>query len=93
MELVLNETWLGSRPVRRALLADFGDVPPTHGSHDCIANVALDAVASGCGGGNDCPELATTREQMAVFLSDQPVRRLGPGQDLPAAVPASQIGR
>lgn len=47
----------------------FGDVQPTHIGCAGIHYVASRGIALGCGGGNFCPALPTTRGQMAVFLT------------------------
>ncbi len=50
------------------------DVPPTfndtagHWAEDWIEALKADAITSGCGDGNYCPESPVTRAQMAVFL-------------------------
>lgn len=45
----------------------FGDTVG-HWAEDWIEKLALDGITTGCGGGNYCPDSATTRDQMAVFL-------------------------
>ena len=46
----------------------FGDIPADYWSAAWIKQLAADAITSGCGSGNYCPEGAVTRAQMAVFL-------------------------
>jgi len=46
----------------------FLDVASTHAAADYIEHLAGDGMATGCGGGNFCPEAAVTRDQLAVFL-------------------------
>ena len=45
----------------------FADVPPTSPFCRWIEDLARRGVVGGCGGGNYCPSLPVTREQMAVF--------------------------
>jgi hypothetical protein len=47
----------------------FADVPETSPFCRWIEELANRGVVSGCGGGNYCPQLAVTREQMGVFIS------------------------
>jgi subtilisin-like proprotein convertase family protein len=47
----------------------FGDVPCTSPYAIWINELARRGITGGCGGGNYCPALNVTREQMAVFLS------------------------
>ena len=46
----------------------FADVPATHWAADWIEQLANEGITGGCGGGNYCPSVAATRDQMAVFL-------------------------
>jgi hypothetical protein len=46
----------------------YSDVPVGHPFYEFIEAVSRNGVASGCGGGRFCPDGATTRAQMAVFL-------------------------
>jgi hypothetical protein len=46
----------------------FGDVPPDYWSAAWIKQLVAEAITSGCGSGNYCPEDPVTRAQMAVFL-------------------------
>ncbi len=46
----------------------FGDVPLGSFAVDWIEQLALEAITSGCGGGNYCPDNSVTRAEMAVFL-------------------------
>jgi glucose/arabinose dehydrogenase len=46
----------------------FNDVDPSYWAADWIEQLAEEEVTSGCGGGNYCPTMPVTRDQMAVFL-------------------------
>ena len=46
----------------------FGDVPSNAFAAAWIERLAAEGIASGCGGGNYCPDASVTRAQMAVFL-------------------------
>ena len=46
----------------------FGDVPTSAFAAAWIEQLAAEAISTGCGGGNYCPDAAVTRAQMAVFL-------------------------
>jgi hypothetical protein len=46
----------------------FGDVPGGYWAAAWIEQLVREGIASGCGGGNYCPDGAVTRAQMAVFL-------------------------
>jgi hypothetical protein len=46
----------------------FGDVPLEYWSGAWIKQLAAEGITGGCGGGYYCPEVAVTRDQMAVFL-------------------------
>jgi hypothetical protein len=52
----------------RAVQVDFNDVPPSNLFHDFVIDIAGNGITAGCGGGNYCPDAATLRNQMAVFL-------------------------
>ncbi len=47
----------------------FGDVTPGVPFAKWIEKLSADGITAGCGGGDDCPTLANTRGQMAVFLT------------------------
>jgi hypothetical protein len=47
----------------------FADVPPGSFGAGFIERLAADGIASGCGGGNFCPDAFITRADMAVFLA------------------------
>jgi hypothetical protein len=47
----------------------FGDVPCSSGFAPWIEELVDRGITAGCGGGNYCPALPVTREQMAVFLT------------------------
>jgi hypothetical protein len=47
----------------------FGDVPNDSPFCPWIAELSRRGVVTGCGGGNYCPTLPVTREQMGVFIS------------------------
>ena len=46
----------------------FGDVPANYWAAGWIEQLAAEGITSGCGNGNYCPDIAVTRDQMAVFL-------------------------
>jgi hypothetical protein len=47
----------------------FGDVPASSPFCRWIEELFRRGVVAGCGGGNYCPTLPVTREQMGVFLT------------------------
>jgi ELWxxDGT repeat protein len=47
----------------------FADVPAGYWAARWIEQLAADGIASGCGGGNFCPDQPITRGEMAVFLA------------------------
>jgi hypothetical protein len=47
----------------------FGDVDETNPFCPWIEELARRQVVTGCGGGNYCPTLAVTREQVSVFIT------------------------
>jgi hypothetical protein len=47
----------------------FNDVPGSSPFCPWVEELARRGVVTGCGGGNYCPTLAVSREQMAVFLT------------------------
>ena len=61
---------------------DYLDAPPSYIFHGAVGAVTRAALASGCGGGNFCPEDPVTRAQMAVLLLRA---AKGPGFKPPAA--------
>jgi len=46
----------------------FADVPINHWAAAWIKQLAAEAITSGCGSGNYCPDNNVTRAEMAVFL-------------------------
>jgi len=46
----------------------FTDAPAGYWARNWIEQLAVEAITSGCGGGNYCPDNPVTRDQMAVFL-------------------------
>lgn len=48
--------------------AHFNDVPSTHPFHTFIGQLSARGITLGCGGGNFCPHMNVTREQMAIFI-------------------------
>ncbi len=47
----------------------FSDVPPAHPFYRFVETILHDGISVGCGSNTDyCPEEATTRQQMAVFV-------------------------
>lgn len=60
-----------------AVVARFGDVPPSHPFFDDVEWVADAGVTLGCGdGSNYCPTDNVTRQQMAAFLHRLAVNRV-----------------
>jgi len=47
----------------------FADVPAGTPFADWVEELALEGIAQGCGGGNDCPGAAVTRGAMEAFLA------------------------
>ena len=47
----------------------FADVPPTRWAYSYIETMLHKNITAGCGNGNYCPGIGTSRWQMAVFLS------------------------
>jgi len=58
----------GSGYVPPACTGVFPDVPCPSPFADWIEQLAAENITGGCGGGNYCPQTATTRGQMAVFI-------------------------
>jgi len=48
--------------------AMFADVPQNYWAAAWIEQLANEGITGGCGGGNYCPSVTVTRDQMAVFL-------------------------
>jgi hypothetical protein len=46
----------------------FADVPPSNPFYNFIDRMAVLGITQGCGGGDYCPNLGTSRAQMAAFL-------------------------
>jgi hypothetical protein len=65
----------------------FPDVPPTSPFCAWVEELARRGVVTGCGGGNYCPGLPVSREQMAVFV----LRTLDPALNPPACVAGSEM--
>jgi hypothetical protein len=72
----------------------FGDVPAGAFAAAWIEALASAGITSGCGGGNFCPNVAVTREQMAILLlkakngsSWTPPPAVGMFNDVPASDP------
>ena len=61
----------------------FGDVPVSSPFCRWVEELARRGIASGCGGGNYCPQASVTREQMSVFV----LRTLDPTLAPPACAP------
>jgi len=66
--MLLRAKYGGGYSPPRATSAPFNDVPLTYWAVDWIAKFVADGFTAGCGTGVYCPELATTREQLAVFI-------------------------
>ncbi len=47
----------------------FGDVPASNPFAKWIEELSAEGITGGCGGGNFCPSVTSTRGQMAVFLT------------------------
>ena len=58
----------GSPTGTAKISVDFLDASPSYLFHGAVGAVTRNGIASGCGGGNFCPEDAVTRSQMAVFI-------------------------
>ena len=61
----------------------FSDVPPSDPFCPWIAELSRRGVVSGCGGGNYCPALPVSRDQMSVFV----LRVVDPALNPPPCVP------
>jgi predicted outer membrane repeat protein len=53
---------------QKLVSVDFLDVGPTHPFRAFVNTLVRNAVTSGCGSGNYCPDFSVLREQMAIFL-------------------------
>jgi parallel beta-helix repeat protein len=62
---------------------DFFDVPTTHIFYTEISKIHARGITLGCGGGNFCPDMVVSRDQMAAFI----IRALG---ELNPPSPATQ---
>jgi hypothetical protein len=62
---------------------DFNDVPASHIFYTEISKIYARGITLGCEGGNYCPEMVVTRQQMAAFI----IRALG---EFNPPAPASQ---
>jgi tartrate-resistant acid phosphatase type 5 len=60
----------------------FGDVPANFWAAAWIEQAALEGITGGCSGGNFCPDVVVTRDQMAVMLLHA---EHGPGYTPPPA--------
>ena len=69
MAVFLLKAEHGAAYVPPACMSLFPDVDCPSPFADWIEQLAAEGVTSGCGGGNYCPSDASTRGQMAVFLS------------------------
>ncbi len=58
----------GGYSLEKAWLSDFLDVPAGHPFHDYVVRLVTNGVSAGVGAGNFGVGVATTRQQMAVFL-------------------------
>jgi hypothetical protein len=67
---VFIEVGLGHpKEVNCTIPTRFADVPCESNYWGWIERLAKDEITAGCGGGNFCPTLQVTRDQMAVFLT------------------------
>ena len=66
----------------------FADVPPTHFAWRFVEGIYLVQITAGCAGDAYCPDSATTRGQMAVFLLRG---RFGPAYTPPPCTTATFI--
>ena len=57
-----------SATLSAAFFADFLDAPSGVLFHDQIEMIFRDGITAGCGAGSYCPDAATSRAQMSVFL-------------------------
>jgi hypothetical protein len=69
MAVFLLKTEHGSAYVPPPCAGEFGDVACPSTFADWIERLAVEGVTGGCGSGNYCPQTASTRGQMAVFLA------------------------
>ena len=46
----------------------FGDIPSNFWAAAWVEQLAAEGITGGCGGGNYCPSVPVTRDQMAAFL-------------------------
>jgi hypothetical protein len=68
MAVFMLKTKEGSSYAPPAPTGMFSDVPTSHTFGAFIEELSRRGITSGCGGGMYCPDTATTRGQMAVFL-------------------------
>jgi hypothetical protein len=69
MAVFLLKSEHGSSYVPPACTGAFTDVPCPSPFADWVEQLATEGVTAGCGGGNYCPSAASTRGQMAAFLT------------------------
>lgn len=70
MFISLNEMAADNCPAAtstRRLQVDFADVGPTHPQHEAVCTLAGNLLTAGCSNGLYCPDLPTTREQVAYL--------------------------
>jgi hypothetical protein len=68
MAVFLLKAQHGSDYVPPHCVGSFFDVPCPSPFADWIEQLSAEAITTGCGGGNYCPDSPNTRGQMAVFL-------------------------
>jgi len=68
MSIFLLRARHGSGYAPSAAVGLFTDVPAGYWARNWIEQLAVEAITSGCGSGNYCPEDPVTRAQMAIFL-------------------------
>ena len=67
-DLLVTNPGGGSHSKAKAFFADFADVPFGDFLEPAVEKMVRNAVTSGCGGGNYCPNLSLTRGEAAKFL-------------------------
>ena len=68
MFLLKAKNGAGYTPPGVGVSTGFLDVSITDPAAAYIKQLVAEGITAGCGGGNYCPTLPVTREQMAIFL-------------------------